>query len=89
MAACPPCQHGAIASRATLLSTEGAHSIVPVCPAITKGGGKGGPGCKEHGCERFHCQHPGYRRPGARKKSKRARADPDEPILAGDSDGEE
>ena len=69
--------------------TEGAHSIVPVCPAITKGGGKGGPGCKEHGCERFHCQHPGYRRPGFRKKSKRARADPDAPILAGDSDGEE
>ena len=66
--------------------TEGPNSIVPVCPCTTRGGGKGGKGCKEHACESAHCSRPGFRLHKRPTKTKRARLDPNEPILEGDSD---
>ena len=70
--------------------TDGANSIVPVCPSVTRGGGKGGKGCKEHSCEGYHCMHPGFRHSKRGRQTKRARLDnPDDPILEGDSDDDE
>ena len=69
--------------------TTGPFNIVPVCPCTTRGGGKGGKGSKEHVCEGFHCQHPGHRHTMRGKKTKRARLDPDDPVLVGDSDADE
>ena len=69
--------------------TEGPHAIVPVCPCTTRGGGKGGAGCKEHPCEAFHCQHPSFRKSQKGKRTKRARRDEREPIFAGDSEDED
>ena len=69
--------------------TDGPHAIVPVCPCTTRGGGKGGKGSKEHACEGHHCKHPAFRLSKRGCKTKRARLDPDDPILAGDSDAED
>ena len=68
--------------------TTGPFNMVPVCPCSTRGGGKGGRGSKEHACEGHHCLHPGFRLT-KRKNSKRARLDPDDPFLAGESDAED
>ena len=65
------------------------NSIVPVCPCTSRGGGRGGKGSKEHVCEGFHCKHPSFRAHKRPHSTKRARLDPDEPILEGDSDDED